>query len=149
MFLEAVAAAIRERSELDLVGSATDGAEAVAGISQLQPAVAVLDLRLPALSGQAVLRIVSVRSERTRVLFLSAHIESELIYAALAGGAAGYLSKDVDRDAICDAIVAVADGATVLSPDVQRVLAGADPERGAQEPAALTSRARPGLPPAA
>src|SRR3954452_1886650 len=142
MFLEAVAGAIRERPELDLVGSATDGADAVAGISQLQPDVAVLDMRLPALSGQAVLRIIGVRSERTRVLFLSAHIESELIYAAMASGAAGYLSKDVDREAICDAIVAVAEGATVLSPDVQRMLAIAIRERDAQYRAALTSRER-------
>jgi two-component system nitrate/nitrite response regulator NarL len=142
MFLEAVAGAIRERADLDLVGTATDGAEAVAGISRLQPDVAVLDMRLPALSGQSVLRIVGVRSERTRVLFLSAHIESAVVYAALAGGAAGYLSKDVDRAAICDAIVAVAEGATVLSPDVQRMVAGAIRERDAHYRAALTSRER-------
>jgi two-component system, NarL family, nitrate/nitrite response regulator NarL len=140
MFLEAVAGAIRERPELELVGTAADGAAAVAGITELQPDVAVLDMRLPGFSGQEVLRIVATRSARTRVLVLSAHIESELVYAALARGAAGYLSKDIDREAICDAIVAVAGGATVLSPDVQQRLAEAIRGRDAHDRPSLTSR---------
>jgi two-component system nitrate/nitrite response regulator NarL len=140
MFLTAVADAIGEYAGLELVGATTNGHDAVTAIPELEPHVAVLDMRLRGVSGQEVLRAVSARSPRVRVLFLSAHIESELIYAALAGGAAGYLSKETDREAICAAIVAVAGGEIVLSSDVQRQIAGAIRDRDAHEHLVLTPR---------
>jgi two-component system, NarL family, nitrate/nitrite response regulator NarL len=140
MFLEAVADAIGERPELDLVGSATNGPDAVAGLREAEPEVAVLDMRLRGLSGQEVLAVVAGELPRTRVLILSAHIESDLVYAALAAGAAGYLSKEIDREAICEAILAVAAGQTVLSPEVQRQVAGAIRHRDAHERPVLTPR---------
>ncbi|HET6551769.1 MAG TPA: response regulator transcription factor [Solirubrobacter sp.] len=140
MFLEAILAAIRDRPELELVGSASSGHDAAAGIAALEPDVAVLDMRLRGLSGHEVLDHAAAQEPHTRFLFLSAHVESDLVYAALASGAAGYLSKEIDRDAICEAIVAVADGETVLSPDVQRNLAGAIRQRDVREGPVLTPR---------
>jgi two-component system nitrate/nitrite response regulator NarL len=140
MFLEALLDAVRDRPELEVVGSATNGPEAVAGVTTLKPDVAVLDMRLPGLSGQEVLDFVSAHGSTTRFLFLSAHIESDLVYRALAHGAAGYLSKEIDREAICEAVAAVADGDTVLSPDVQRNLAGAIRHRDTHERPGLTPR---------
>jgi two-component system nitrate/nitrite response regulator NarL len=102
----------------------------------------VLDMRLRGGSGQEVLEILGERRPETRVLFLSAHIESDVVYTALAGGAAGYLSKEIDGDAVCEAIVAVAEGETVLSPEVQRQLAGAIRHRDAHERPTLTPRER-------
>jgi two-component system, NarL family, nitrate/nitrite response regulator NarL len=142
MFLEALVGAIRERADLELVGSAADGAEAIVGIRDLFPDVAVLDMRMHGLSGETVLRWAADDGVPTRILFLSAHIESDVVYRALAAGAAGYVSKDVDRDAICDAIVAVAHGEVALSPDVQGRLAGAIRQRDVQDRPALTSRER-------
>jgi two-component system nitrate/nitrite response regulator NarL len=75
-------------------------------------------------------------------VFLSAYVDSELVYAALARGASGYLSKDMDRETICDAIVSVAAGKIVLSPDVQRELAGAIRHRDVNERPPLTARER-------
>jgi two-component system nitrate/nitrite response regulator NarL len=140
MFLQAVVGAIDEQPELELVGSATNGADAVTEALALEPDVVVLDMRLPGLSGHEVLALVTGRLPRTRVLFLSAHIGSDTVYAALAGGAAGYLSKEVDREEICAAIVAVAQGETVLSPEVQRELAGAIRRRDSHERPGLTPR---------
>jgi two-component system nitrate/nitrite response regulator NarL len=140
LFLEGVADAIAERPELELVGAATNGPDAVTGMTEVRPDVAVLDMRLRGLSGQEVLEIVAELLPRTRVLFLSAHTESDLVYAALAQGAAGYLSKEIDREAICHAIVAVAAGETVLSPEVQRQLAGAIRHRDGHERPVLTPR---------
>jgi two-component system nitrate/nitrite response regulator NarL len=140
MFLEAVADAIVERPDLALVGSATNGPDAVAGIKACEPDVAVLDMRLRGLGGQEVLAVVAEQLSRTRVLVLSAHIESDLVYAALAAGAAGYLSKEIDRDAICEAILAVAAGETVLSPEVQGQVAGAIRHRDTHERPVLTPR---------
>src|SRR4051794_17062247 len=140
MFLEAIADVLDERAELALVGMATNGPDAIDGVIEMRPDVAVLDMRLRGCSGQEVLSVLTERRPETRVLFLSAHIESDLVYAALAGGAAGYLSKEIERDAVCEAIVAVAEGETVLSPEVQRQVAGAIRHRDAHERPMLTPR---------
>jgi two-component system nitrate/nitrite response regulator NarL len=140
MFLEAIVDAIRERPELELVGCAATGNDAAAGVSALEPDVAVLDVRLRGLSGLDVLDLATERRSRTRFLFLSAHVESDVVFRALTRGAAGYLSKEVDREAIWDAVAAVARGETVLSPDVQRNLAGAIRGRKAVDQPVLTPR---------
>jgi two-component system nitrate/nitrite response regulator NarL len=140
MFLDAIVGAIRERPDLQVVGSAGNGPDAAAGVLELAPDVALLDMRLRGLSGQDVLELARDRRSPTRFLFLSAHVESDVVFGALAHGAAGYLSKEVDREVICDAVVAVADGETVLSPDVQRNLAGAIRDRTAAERPVLTPR---------
>jgi two-component system nitrate/nitrite response regulator NarL len=142
MFLSAVVEAIRERPELEVVGAAGNGHDAAAAVLELQPDVAVLDMRLRGLSGQEVLDLATERHSTTRFLFLSAHVESEVVFEALARGAAGYLSKEVDRDAICSAVLAVAEGETVLSLDVQRNLAGAIRNRNSGERPVLTARER-------
>jgi two-component system nitrate/nitrite response regulator NarL len=142
MFLEAVVAALEERPELEVVGSAGNGHDAAAAVLELEPDVAVLDMRLRGLSGQEVLDLAIEHHTTTRFLFLSAHVESDVVFEALARGAAGYLSKEVDRDAICNAVVAVAEGETVLSLDVQRNIAGAIRQRNAGERPVLTPRER-------
>ena len=119
LFLEGIVRAVRERPCLDLVGSATDGEQALAGLRRLVPDVAVLDVRMGAVGGREILAAAARDGLRTRVLFLSAYLEDDLVYGALAAGAAGYLSKEMDRDAILDAVVAAARGEVVLSPDVQ------------------------------
>src|SRR4029079_8774987 len=132
IFLEAVASAIRERADMELVGEARNGPDALAGIRELQPDVALLDMRLRDLSGLNVLELAVAEGTRARFVFLSAHVarervyaplaraarprprfafpsphvDSELVYAALAGGAAGYLSKEMDRETIWEAIIA-------------------------------------------
>jgi two-component system nitrate/nitrite response regulator NarL len=140
MFLEAIVDAIRAHPGLEVVGSAANGRDAAAGVLELEPDVAVLEMRLRGLSGQEVLDVAVERRSRTRFLFLSAQVESDVVLGALAAGAAGYLSKKVDRDTVCDAVVAVADGETVLSPDVQRNLAGAIRERNDVQRPVLTPR---------
>jgi two-component system nitrate/nitrite response regulator NarL len=142
MFLEAIVDAIRAHPGLEVVGSAANGRDAAAGVLELEPDVAVVDMRLRGLSGQEVLDVAVQRHSRTRFLFLSAHVESDVVFEALARGAAGYLSKEVDRDAICSAVVAVAEGETVLSLDVQRNIAVAIRQRNAGERSVLTPRER-------
>jgi two-component system nitrate/nitrite response regulator NarL len=142
MFLAGVVGAVRERPDLELVGSAGNGIDAVAGLRELRPDVALLDMRLRGLSGLEVLDLALAERTSTRVVFLSAYVDSELVYAALARGASGYLSKDMDRETICDAIVSVAAGKIVLSPDVQRELAGAIRHRDVNERPPLTARER-------
>jgi two-component system nitrate/nitrite response regulator NarL len=117
LFRDGLARAVRARFEL--VAEVTDGRSALAEIRRLDPDVAVLDLRMPGLSGLEV-----IARSNVRVLVLSAATDSALVYAAVAAGAAGYWSKEADRDAICDAIAAVARGERVLDPSLQSGLFG-------------------------
>lgn len=123
LYRDGVARAIRARPDLELVGTAADGREALDGIRRLQPDVALIDVRMPGLDGRGVLGAVQREGLSARVILLSASVESETVYEALAAGARGYLSKDADAGQIGDAIAAVARGETVLAREVQSALA--------------------------
>ena len=124
LYRDAVARAIRERPELELVGQAGDGREALEAIGTAQPDVAVIGRALTGLSGKQVLNAVARDGLRTRVVLIAAKPEPGEVYAALAEGAAGYLTKDADARELCDAITAVARGKTVLAPELQAGVAG-------------------------
>src|SRR3954454_18299334 len=119
LFREGLARAVSARPEFELVGEFGDGRVALDQIRRLAPDVAVLDMRMPGLRGVDVVEALVREQAPTRVLVLSAAVESSLVYAAVAAGAAGYWSKDAERDAICDAIAAVARGERVLDPSLQ------------------------------
>ena len=123
LYREGIVRAVRDRPDLELVGEAADGREALELIKQLAPDVAVLDIRMPELEGTQVLSAVRRDGVPTEVLFLSAFMESELAYKTVAEGAKGYLSKESSRQEICEAIVTVARGGTALAPEVQAGLA--------------------------
>jgi two-component system nitrate/nitrite response regulator NarL len=119
LFREGIERAVRERPELELVAGAADGREALERIRDLEPGVAVVDLKLPGLDGLQILNAVTRDGLPTRVLFLSASGDPEVVFRAVQGGAAGYFLKEADREAILDAIAAVARGRTVIDPNLQ------------------------------
>ena len=121
LYRDGLAGAIREHPALDLVGEASNGGEALELIERHAPDVALLDVKMP-LDGPTVLRRLAKAGRATRVVFLSAYLDSALIYAALEAGAVGYLSKRDDRAAICAALRAAARGQVVLSPAAQTAL---------------------------
>ncbi len=123
VYREGVALAIRNRAEFELVGAYEDGREALTAIEELQPQIAVLDVQMPRLSGIDVLNAIQRDGHPTRVVLVSAHLESSAVYEAVSRGAGAYLSKDATRDQICDAVAAVARGEVVLDPQVQAGLA--------------------------
>ena len=115
---------IADREDLELVAACSGGTEALERIRTLEPDAALLDLRMPDLDGLAVLEeLVSIHS-KTRVIFLSAYEDGESVHGALTTGAAGYLTKETDRDEICDAIVAAVGGEIVVSPTLPGALVG-------------------------
>jgi len=124
VYREGVARAVSEHAELELVGETADGDDALARIIELAPDVAVLDLQLPGMNGIAITAAVAEAeaTAATRVLVLSAYTDPARVYDAIAAGAAGYLSKDSSRTAICDAIMRVARGEAILAPDAQTAL---------------------------
>jgi two-component system, NarL family, nitrate/nitrite response regulator NarL len=116
---------IKERPELELVGEAADGRQALDAIKRLEPDVTVLDVRMPDLEGMEVLHAVKGQDLETKVMFLSAFLDGEYAYRAVAEGARAYISKEADSASVCDAIVTVARGGMVFAPAVQSGLAGA------------------------
>jgi two-component system, NarL family, nitrate/nitrite response regulator NarL len=137
---EGLLRAVGDRPQLELVGSAGNGREALDGIRELRPDVALLDVKMPQLDGIGVVRAVTREELPTRVVFLSAYVDSAVAYRALAAGAAGFLSKESPSQAVCDAIVAASRGETVMSPEVQSGIAEEIRLRAAPERLSLSAR---------
>jgi two-component system nitrate/nitrite response regulator NarL len=140
VFREALAAAIEDREDMELAGSASGGEEALQAIRVLGPEVALLDIRMPGLDGLAILTALTANDLPTKVLFLSAYFEPATVFEAVRAGAGGYLSKDFKVDAICDAIATVARGGTVLCPQAQGAISKHVRGQPATREASLTPR---------
>lgn len=125
MYREGVANAIRQRPELELVGAAGDGRAALADLGRLRPDVALLDIQMAELDGIALVAALRRDGVPTRAICLSAYYDHGVVHRALAAGALGFLSKDATAHQICDAVLAVSRGQTVLGPDIQTAVAEA------------------------
>jgi two-component system nitrate/nitrite response regulator NarL len=142
LFRDAVARTIRQRAVFELVGEVADGRAALDAIVALRPDVAVLDLPLPSLDGDRVLRAVTRDGLPTRILFLCAGPSAARAYRALEDGAAGVLTKQASAEQLCDAIRAAARGETVLSTEVVTGVAGEIRLRAGVGRVQLTGRER-------
>jgi two-component system, NarL family, nitrate/nitrite response regulator NarL len=129
IYREGIVRAINERPDLELVGEAADGRQALEQIKELAPEVAVLDIRMPGLDGTQVLAAMRRDGLETEVLFLSAFMEPELAYRTVASGARGYLSKESSRQEVCEAVLTIARGGTALAAEAQAGLAREIQER--------------------
>ncbi len=135
-----LAEALTERSGVELRAACADGSAALSAVREHEPDVALLDFRMPVLDGLEVLDALRDGEVRTRVLLLSAFDEGDLVFRALDAGVAGFLSKQDDRDDICDAVIAVGGGETIVSPALHgRLFAQA---RGGPARALLSDRER-------
>ncbi len=115
----ALARLVREHEALELVGEAADGHQAISMAQTLSPDVAVLDVRMPRVDGLELLRKLRAEDSPVRVLLISGSDDSEMAHQAIGLGAAGFLSKDSEEAEICQAILDVADGRSVLSNALQ------------------------------
>ena len=98
---------LEREKDLEVVGEAGDGEEAVKLIEQLCPDVAIVDIAMPKLNGIEVTRRIKPSCPSTAVLILSAYDDDEYVFALLEAGAAGYLLKDVDSREVVEAVRAV------------------------------------------
>jgi DNA-binding NarL/FixJ family response regulator len=108
--------------DVEVVGEAVDGAEAVRQVTDLDPDVLLLDLQMPGVDGLTALRQIVESGARTRILVLTSFTDDSHARAAVAAGAAGYLYKDVEPTALAQAIRAVHAGQVLLHPEVAAAL---------------------------
>ena len=102
------------RAGLAVVGVSATGEGALDDVRTHAPDVALVDLRMPGISGADVARTVCARYPNTRVVILSAYDDAEIVRIAIAAGAIGYVTKDSTPDEIVRAVLRAADGETTL-----------------------------------
>jgi two-component system nitrate/nitrite response regulator NarL len=123
VYREGIVRALNNSGRTEVVEAVGDGHAALAAIQRHQPDVALLDYKMPGLDGIAVAHAVTRDGLATRVLILSATTDGPVVYRAIQDGAAGYLSKESDRDEIVAAVAACARGDKVLPPELVTSLA--------------------------
>ena len=140
LYRDALATAVARHPGLELVGQAETGTRALDAIERLRPDVAVLDARMPEIEGTEILQRLQRMSLGTKVVLVSGYLDGGLAYEAIARGAGACFSKLAEASDICDAIVAVAAGETVIPAEVQSHVAREIRQRAVTERPELTDR---------
>jgi two-component system, NarL family, response regulator NreC len=110
-------------SDIQVIGEAADGVEAVALTERLDPDVVIMDLTMDRMDGAAATREITSRKLRARVLVLTMHSEEDYLLPVLEAGAAGYLMKNAADRELVDAVRTVARGDMFIRPSAARILA--------------------------
>ena len=124
--------------DLEVIGEAADGVEAVELVRRLKPDLAILDIAMPRMGGIEATKRIKEISPSTSILILTAYDDDQYVFALLEAGAAGYLLKDVSADELVRAIRAVHAGEPVLHPAIARKVLARFAEKkgkGAEQPA--------------
>ncbi|MGP3926545.1 MULTISPECIES: response regulator [unclassified Streptomyces] len=125
MVREGFSVLLGAQPDIEVVGEALDGREAVAQVAELRPDVVLMDIRMPGMNGlEATRKIAADREEGegARVLILTTFDLDEYVYEALRAGASGFLLKDASARQLADAVRIVAAGEALLAPTVTKRL---------------------------
>jgi DNA-binding NarL/FixJ family response regulator len=124
--------------DIEVVGQAGDGAEALEVVRRTDPDVVLMDLQMPGVDGVSATRAIVAEGLRVEVVVLTSYSDSERIVAALDAGAVGYLLKDADPEDVLDGVRAVSRGESPIHPRAARQLLTARAD--APVPGQLTAR---------
>ena len=113
---------LRAEDDIEFVGEASDGREAIDLTRRLHPDVILMDIRMPELDGVEATRVLAAEDDAAKILILTTFDIDEYVLEALKAGASGFLLKDVRADELIQAIKVVAAGETLLAPSVTRHL---------------------------
>ncbi len=118
LFREGLLTLLSIHDDLEVVGEASNGQEAVTAVEKLAPDVVLMDLRMPVLNGVAATRQIAESAPNSRVIVLTTFDDDEYVFDGLRAGAVGYLLKDVPSAKLVEAIRAAARGESFLQPSV-------------------------------
>jgi DNA-binding NarL/FixJ family response regulator len=118
LFREGLGTLLSLKDDIEIVGEASNGAEALESAQHLSPDVILMDLRMPVLDGVAATRRLKEMQHPARVIVLTTFDDDETIFDGLRAGAVGYLLKDVSSDKLIEAIRAAARGESFLQPSI-------------------------------
>ncbi|AQA11997.1 response regulator transcription factor [Streptomyces samsunensis] len=111
--------------DIEVVGQAVDGADAIAQVAELAPDVVLMDIRMPGVGGiEATRRLTEPVGATVKVLVLTTFDLDEYVYEALRAGASGFLLKDASADELAHAVRVVAAGDALLAPNITKRLIG-------------------------
>ncbi|MTE18429.1 response regulator [Streptomyces sp. TRM43335] len=130
------------QDDIEVVGEAADGAGGVARAEELRPDVVLMDVKMPGTDGVEALRALRETGNPARVLVVTSFTERRTVVPALRAGAAGYLHKDIDPDALAAAIRSVHAGHVLLQEEIARALLSQEEAGGSGRGTTLTERER-------
>ncbi|AGP58861.1 LuxR family transcriptional regulator [Streptomyces rapamycinicus NRRL 5491] len=133
---------LQVQDDIEVVGEASDGEEGVARAEELRPDVVLMDVKMPGLDGIEALRTLRDLDNPARVLVVTSFTEKRTVVPALRAGAAGYVYKDVDPEALARAIRSVHSGHVLLQPEVALALLSQEDGGGHGRGGSLTERER-------
>jgi DNA-binding NarL/FixJ family response regulator len=140
---------IADIEDVEVVGEAADGEEAVTRTEELRPDVVVMDIRMPGVDGIEATRRITAGPGESRIVVLTTFDDDDHVYGALRAGASGFLVKDMALDDIIGAIRVVAAGDALIAPSVTRRLIqdftsarSSEPARPRRDLTAITDRER-------
>jgi DNA-binding NarL/FixJ family response regulator len=115
---DGLAMLIKLEKDIEVVGTATDGSEAVDLVSKKQPDLVLMDLKMPVMNGVEATRQIKVNNPGIKVLVLTTYDDDEWVFDAIRAGASGYLLKDTPRDDLIAAIRGTVAGKSYIDPSV-------------------------------
>ncbi|MFE2045086.1 response regulator [Streptomyces sp. NPDC059477] len=131
---------LNTQSDIEVIGQAVNGLEAVEKAAELSPDVVLMDIRMPELGGIEATRRVTTAMPVTKVLVLTTFDLDEYVYEALRAGASGFLLKDASADQLAEAVRVVAAGDALLAPGITRRLIAEFSRLGTTAPVPLKQR---------
>jgi DNA-binding NarL/FixJ family response regulator len=140
---DGLATLLAAQSDMEVVGTAGNGREAVAGVLRLTPQVAIIDISMPELDGIEAARQILAGNPEVHVMILSMHAGAQHVFHALEAGARGYLLKESASREVIEAVRIVQSGRRYLSPRVAEIVAQGVSDRSAVSPlSSLSQRER-------
>jgi DNA-binding NarL/FixJ family response regulator len=135
---------LEEADDVEVVAEADDGAQAIRMIEEHRPDVAILDIRMPEMTGVEATRRIKSRFPKVRVLILTAYDDDPYVFALLQAGADGYVLKTASADELLRAVRTVHGGQSALSPEITgkvvRQMTGGRPSGASEQVELLTER---------
>jgi NarL family two-component system response regulator LiaR len=126
--------------DIDIVGTAEDGAEAVEMVADRRPDLILMDLKMPVMNGVEATRQITMKYPEVKVLVLTTYADDEWLFDAIQAGASGYLLKDTPREELIRAVRGTAAGKTYIDPSIAKKVLDQVSSRQTQPATLVTSK---------